>query len=309
MNEFELIQNYFNWPLTDPTVELGIGDDAAIFNLDSGYQLVTTTDTLSEGVHFFKDDSPENVAYKSLAVNLSDIAAMGAIAKWFTLAITLPKVDEIWLKKFSESLKETSSKYNVSLIGGDTTRGPLNVTITMMGVVEKSKAIKRSGANNGDNIYISGEIGNAALCLKKINEGEKPDKAEMIKLKRPIPRLDLGYALNGLASSCIDISDGLEQDLSHIIKASKVGAIIDVKKLPLSQLVGKYIKGNNDWSVPLCGGDDYELCFTAPKIFNSEIINIAKICKIRITKIGVISDSNNLKIKGYDGLGESYQHF
>jgi len=309
MDEFELIQNYFNWPLTDPTVELGIGDDAAIFNLDSGYQLVTTTDTLSEGVHFFKDDSPENVAYKSLAVNLSDIAAMGAIAKWFTLAITLPKVDEIWLKKFSESLKETSSKYNVSLIGGDTTRGPLNVTITMMGVVEKSKAIKRSGANNGDNIYISGEIGNAALCLKKINEGEKPDKAEMIKLKRPIPRLDLGYALNGLASSCIDISDGLEQDLSHIIKASKVGAIIDVKKLPLSQLVGKYIKGNNDWSVPLCGGDDYELCFTAPKIFNSEIINIAKICKIRITKIGVISDSNNLKIKGYDGLGESYQHF
>ena len=309
MDEFELIQNYFNWPLTDPTVELGIGDDAAIFNLDSGYQLVTTTDTLSEGVHFFKDDSPENVAYKSLAVNLSDIAAMGAIAKWFTLAITLPKVDEIWLKKFSESLKETSSKYNVSLIGGDTTRGPLNITITMMGVVEKSKAIKRSGANNGDNIYISGEIGDAALCLKKINEGEKPDKAEMIKLNRPIPRLDLGYALNGVASSCIDISDGLEQDLSHIIKASKVGAIIDVKKLPLSQLVGKYIKGNNDWSVPLCGGDDYELCFTAPKIFNSEIINIAKICKIRITKIGVISDSNNLKIKGYDGLGESYQHF
>ena len=309
MDEFELIQNYFNWPLTDPTVELGIGDDAAIFNLDSGYQLVTTTDTLSEGVHFFKDDSPENVAYKSLAVNLSDIAAMGAIAKWFTLAITLPKVDEIWLKKFSESLKETSSKYNVSLIGGDTTRGPLNITITMMGVVEKSKAIKRSGANNGDNIYISGEIGDAALCLKKINEGEKPDKAEMIKLNRPIPRLDLGYALNGVASSCIDISDGLEQDLSHIIKASKVGAIIDVKKLPLSQLVGKYIKGNNDWSVPLCGGDDYELCFTAPKIFNSEIINIAKICKIRITKIGVISDSNNLKIKGYDGLGKSYQHF
>ena len=309
MDEFELIQNYFNWPLTDPTVELGIGDDAAIFNLDSGYQLVTTTDTLSEGVHFFKDDSPENVAYKSLAVNLSDIAAMGAIAKWFTLAITLPKVDEIWLKKFSESLKETSSKYNVSLIGGDTTRGPLNITITMMGVVEKSKAIKRSGANNGDNIYISGEIGDAALCLKKINEGEKPDKAEMIKLNRPIPRLDLGYALNGVASSCIDISDGLEQDLSHIIKASKVGAIIDVKKLPLSQLVCKYIKGNNDWSVPLCGGDDYELCFTAPKIFNSKIINIAKICKIRITKIGVISDSNNLKIKGYDGLGKSYQHF
>ena len=178
-----------------------------------------------------------------------------------------------------------------------------------MGVVEKSKAIKRSGANNGDNIYVSGEIGDAALCLKKINEGEKPGKAEMVKLNRPIPRLDLGNALNGVASSCIDISDGLEQDLSHIIKASKVGAIIDVQKLPLSQSVVKYIEANNDWSVPLCGGDDYELCFTAPKNFNSEIIKIAKICKIRITKIGVISDSKNLKIKGYDGQGESYQHF
>ena len=309
MDEFQLIQNYFNWPLTDSNVELGVGDDAAIFNLDSGYQLVTTTDTLLEGVHFFKDDSPENIAYKSLVVNLSDIAAMGSIAKWFTLAITLPKLDEIWLKRFSESLKDTSSKYNVCLIGGDTTRGPLSITITMMGVVEKTKAIKRSGANNGDNIYVSGELGDAALCLKRINEGEKPDKAQMVKLNRPIPRLDLGNALNGLASSCIDVSDGLEQDLSHIIKASKVGAIIDVQKLPLSQSVVKYIEGNNDWSVPLCGGDDYELCFTAPKIFNSEIINIAKICKIKITKIGVINDLMNLKIKGYDGQGESYQHF
>ena len=201
MNEFELIQNYFNWPLSDPSIELGVGDDAAIFNLDSGYQLVTTTDTLSEGVHFFKDDSPEDIAYKSLAVNLSDIAAMGATAKYFTLAITLPILDEIWLEQFSESLKETSEKYHVSLIGGDTTRGPLNITITMMGVVEKSKAIKRSGARNGDNIYVSGEIGDAALCLKKINEGQKPHKAELIKLNRPIPRLELGSALKGLASS------------------------------------------------------------------------------------------------------------
>ena len=309
MDEFQLIQNYFNWPLTDSNVELGVGDDAAIFNLDSGYQLVTTTDTLLEGVHFFKDDSPENIAYKSLAVNLSDIAAMGAIAKWFTLAITLPKLNEIWLKKFSESLKDASSKYNVCLIGGDTTKGPLSITITMMGVVEKSKAIKRSGANNGDNIYVSGEIGDAALCLKKINEGEKPGKAEMVKLNRPIPRLDLGNALNGVASSCIDISDGLEQDLSHIIKASKVGAIIDVQKLPLSQSVANYIECNNDWSVPLCGGDDYELCFTAPKNFNLEVIKIAKICKIRITKIGVINDSKKLKIKGYEGQRKSYQHF
>ena len=309
MNEFELIQNYFNWPLSDPGIELGIGDDAAIFNLDSGYQLVTTTDTLSEGVHFFKNDSPEDIAYKSLAVNLSDIAAMGATAKCFTLALTLPKLDEIWLKQFSQSLKQTSKKYNVSLIGGDTTRGPLNITITMMGVVETSKAIKRSGARNGDNIYVSGEIGDAALCLKKINAGERPHKAELIKLNRPIPRIELGSALKGIANSCIDISDGLEQDLSHIIKASKVGAMVDIQELPLSQSMIKYIENNNDWALPLCGGDDYELCFTAPENFNSEIINIAEFCKIKITKIGVINDSKDLKIKGYDGQGHSYQHF
>jgi thiamine-monophosphate kinase len=309
MNEFELIKNYFNWPLRDPSIELGVGDDAAIFNLDLGYQLVTTTDTLSEGVHFFKDDSPEDIAYKSLAVNLSDIAAMGAKAKYFTLAITLPKLDEIWLQLFSKSLKETSEKYNVSLIGGDTTRGPLNITITMMGVVEKSKAIQRSGARNGDNIYVSGEIGDAALCLKKINEGEKPHKAELIKLNRPVPRLELGFALKGIASSCIDISDGLEQDLSHIINASKVGAVIDVQLIPLSQPMNKYIQHNDDWSLPLCGGDDYELCFTAATNFNSSIINIAEFCNIKITKIGVISDSKKLKIKGYNIEGESYQHF
>jgi thiamine-monophosphate kinase len=309
MNEFELIQNYFNWPLSDPDIELGIGDDAAIFNLDSGYQLVTTTDTLSEGVHFFKNDSPEDIAYKSLAVNLSDIAAMGATAKCFTLALTLPKLDEIWLKQFSQSLKQTSKKYNVSLIGGDTTRGPLNITITMMGVVETSKAIKRSGARNGDNIYVSGEIGDAALCLKKINAGERPHKAELIKLNRPIPRIELGSALKGIANSCIDISDGLEQDLSHIIKASKVGAMVDIQELPLSQSMIKYIESNDDWALPLCGGDDYELCFTAPENFNSEIINIAEFCKIKITKIGVINDSKDLKIKGYDGQGHSYQHF
>ena len=309
MNEFELIQNYFNWPLSDPDIELGIGDDAAIFNLDSGYQLVTTTDTLSEGVHFFKNDSPEDIAYKSLAVNLSDIAAMGATAKCFTLALTLPKLDEIWLKQFSQSLKQTSKKYNVSLIGGDTTRGPLNITITMMGVVETSKAIKRSGARNSDNIYVSGEIGDAALCLKKINAGERPHKAELIKLNRPIPRIELGSALKGIANSCIDISDGLEQDLSHIIKASKVGAMVDIQELPLSQSMIKYIESNDDWALPLCGGDDYELCFTAPENFNSEIINIAEFCKIKITKIGVINDSKDLKIKGYDGQGQSYKHF
>jgi len=309
MNEFDLINNYFSWQLNDSDIELGVGDDAAIVNLHSDFQLVTSTDTLSEGVHFFDDDLPEDIAYKSLAVNLSDIAAMGATAKWFTLALTLPSLDEVWLKHFSESLKETSQKYSVSLIGGDTTKGTLNISITIMGVVQKRCAIKRSGAKNGDYIYVSGDIGDAAHCLKKIKEGVKPNESELIKLKRPLPRLELGSALKNIASSCIDISDGLEQDLQHIIKASKVGAEIDVYDLPISEELNNYIKTSGNWSLPLCGGDDYELCFTANKEHESAIKNIAKIHNIRITKIGVISDSKRSEVKGYDGALKSYQHF
>jgi thiamine-monophosphate kinase len=309
MNEFDLIKSYFNWPLSDPSIELGVGDDAALFQIDSDCQLVTSTDTLSEGVHFFKDAHPGDIAYKSLAVNLSDIAAMGAQAKCFTLSLTLPKLDESWLQEFSDSLREASEFFNVSLIGGDTTKGPLNITITIMGTVKKSKAIKRSGAKNGDDIYVSGDLGRAALCLKKINEGSQPSTTELNKLNKPVPRLSLGSALKNIASSCIDISDGLEQDLSHILSASKVGAIIDSNNLPLSDTVKEYIKSTQDWGLPLCGGDDYELCFTSDKSNQSEIKKLSENLKVRITKIGVINNSLNLNIKGYDGLSKSFKHF
>jgi len=288
---------------------LGVGDDAALFQIDSDCQLVTSTDTLSEGVHFFKDAHPGDIAYKSLAVNLSDIAAMGAQAKCFTLSLTLPKLDESWLQAFSDSLREASELFNVSLIGGDTTKGPLNITITIMGTVKKSKAIKRSGAKNGDDIYVSGDLGRAALCLKKINEGSQPSTTELNKLNKPVPRLSLGSALKNIASSCIDISDGLEQDLSHILSASKVGAIIDSNNLPLSDTVKEYIKSTQDWGLPLCGGDDYELCFTSDKSNQSEIKKLSENLKVRITKIGVINNSLNLNIKGYDGLSKSFKHF
>ena len=309
MNEFELIQSYFDWQLNDSTIATGIGDDAAIFNLDKGYQLVTSTDTFSEGVHFFKDTSASDIAYKSLAVNLSDIAAMGATAKYFTLALTLPKLDQVWLKDFSESLKLTSEMFKVSLIGGDTSRGPLNISITIMGVIENSKAILRSNAKVGDAIYLSGHIGDAAHCLKKILDGLEPTKDELISLNRPFPRLNLGEALKEIANSCIDISDGLEQDLLHILKASNVGAEIDVRKLPLSKSLLNYIKSSNDWSLPLCGGDDYELCFTVPKAHEQLLKSISELCEVRITKIGVINNTKKLKIKGYDGPSNSYKHF
>ena len=309
MNEFDLIQSYFNWEVTDPSVELGVGDDAALFNLNPGHQLVTSTDTLVEGVHFFKDDSPIDIAYKSLAVNLSDMAAMGAAAKCYTLSLTIPELDKEWLKDFSSSLKESSRLFNVHLIGGDTSKGPLNISINMMGSIEINSSIKRSGANEGDEIYVSGELGSAAFCLKKIKKGEIPLESDLNALNRPIPRLELGSALKNLASSCIDVSDGLEQDLSHILKSSGVGAIIDTQELPLSDSVMQYVKDTNDWSLPLCGGDDYELCFTAGKSKRDKISAISESLGTRVTRIGEIISQKKLEVIGYKGPRNSYQHF
>ena len=309
MNEFDLIQSYFNWEITDTNIELGVGDDAALFTLNPGHQLVTSTDTLVEGVHFFKDALPRDIAYKSLAVNLSDMAAMGATAKCYTLSLTIPELDKEWLKDFSTSLKESSKLFNVDLIGGDTTKGPLNISINMMGSIEINSPIKRSGANDGDDIYVSGELGSAALCLKKIKKGEMPLESDLNSLNRPIPRLELGSALKNLASSCIDVSDGLEQDLSHILKSSGVGAIIDTQELPLSDSVMHYVKGTNDWSLPLCGGDDYELCFTAGKSKRDKISAISESLGIRVTRIGEINSQKKLEVVGYTGPRTSYQHF
>jgi len=309
MNEFDLIQSYFNWQITDQAIELGVGDDAALFNLQPGHQLVTSTDTLVEEVHFFKDSLPADLAYKALAVNLSDIAAMGAVAKCYTLSLTIPKIDQNWLEEFSSSLKESSKVFNVNLIGGDTSRGPLNITISMMGSIEIGSPILRSGARDEDDIYVTGDLGTAALCLKKIKEGVEPSQNELNKLNRPLPRLEFGSALIKLANSCIDVSDGLEQDLSHILKSSGVGAVIEAQKLPIDDSVNKYINKTHDWSLPLSGGDDYELCFTANIANRGEILRLSQELKIKVTKIGVINSSKKLVTIGYDGKTSSYQHF
>jgi len=309
MNEFDLIRDYFTWPIKDPSVALGVGDDAALFSLDQGYQLVTTTDTLTEGIHFSANTPAKDVAHKSLAVNLSDIAAMGAKAKYFTLAISLPKIDQSWLKEFSDSLRQLSGYYKVSLIGGDTTRGLLTITITMIGIVESSKALTRSGARSGDGVYVSGTIGEAGFCFWKLDNGLVPSNQEFKKLNCPTPRIELGLELKNLASACIDISDGLEQDLSHILKASSVGAVIEVDKIPISEALYIHIKDTNDWSIPLCGGDDYELCFTVPEDNEEALKMVSESCNVYITKIGVISELLGLQIEGFDGPRKSYQHF
>jgi len=309
MNEFDLISDYFTWPIKDPSVVIGVGDDAALFSLNQGYQLVTTTDTLIEGVNFGEGASAKDIAHKSLAVNLSDIAAMGAIAKYFTLAISIPKIDQSWLQEYSGSLRQLSDQYDVSLIGGDTTRGSLSITITMIGIVESSKALTRSGAQSGDEVYVSGTIGDAGFCFWKLSNGLIPSIQELKKLNCPTPRVKLGLELKNIASACIDISDGLEQDLSHILEASSVGAVIEVEKIPISEALDIYIKDTNDWSIPLCGGDDYELCFTIPKGNEEALLKISESCNVEITKIGVVSESLGLQIEGFDGPRISYQHF
>jgi thiamine-monophosphate kinase len=309
MHEFDLIREYFTWPTVENSIILGVGDDSAICDIESGYQLVTSIDTLIEGVHFPESTSPADIAHKALAVNLSDIAAMGALPKHFTLALTVPKIDQAWLKDFSQSLKKLSEQFGVSLIGGDTTKGPLSITISIIGWVESGKALRRSGAQIGDGIYVSNTIGDAAFALLQLNNNNSPIKDCLNKLNRPTPQVNLGRELLGVGSACIDISDGLEQDLSHILKASSVGAKIEVGKIPLSKVLADYVKKHNDWSLVLNGGDDYELCFTVPRNNQAMLGDISKHCGVKITQIGVVCKSSGLEIIGAKNAGKSYQHF
>jgi len=309
MHEFDLIREYFTWPSDENSIALGVGDDSAICDIESGYQLVTSIDTLIAGVHFPESTSASDIAYKALAVNLSDIAAMGALPKYFTLALTVPKVDQSWLKDFSRSLKQLSEQFGVSLIGGDTTKGPLSITISIFGWVESGEALRRSGAQIGDGIYVSNTIGDAAFALWQLNNNDVPIKGCLVKLNRPTPQIDLGRALVGVGSACIDVSDGIEQDLSHILKASSVGAKIDAGKIPLTKVLVDYVKKYNDWSLVLNGGDDYELCFTVSKNNQAMLGDISKRCGVKITQIGVICESVGLEIVGAKNIGKSYQHF
>jgi len=274
-SEFDIIRQYFSLDNTCDDVILCIGDDAAILNVPENHELIQSVDTLVACVHFPIETSAEDIAYKALAVNLSDMAAMGAEPAWFTLAITLPNDDENWLKKFSESLSSISKKYNVQLVGGDTTHGPLCISITINGFVEKGKALTRSNAQAGDKVYVSGNIGDAALALAAW-QGQcllTVDSATYLnhRLNRPTPQVELGLLLREYASSCIDISDGLLADLSHITTASNVGAKINFEDIPLSKEFRSNLT-DKELIVPLVlsGGDDYELCFTLPKENESE---------------------------------------
>lgn len=308
MNEFRLIERYFNWDSYHP-VNLNIGDDCAIIDNTADTQIVTSVDTLIEGVHFPKNTSAADIAYKALAVNLSDLAAMGATPKYFTLALTLAELNEVWLSEFSESLKRLAKEYRVDLIGGDTTKGALSITINIIGEVETGRALLRSGAQVDDLIYVSNTVGDAAYAWRLIEQGDRPVDFYLNRFHRPTPRVALAQQLVGVASSCIDISDGLEQDLSHILSRSKVGADIDIEAIPLSDEVATYINSTQDWCVALAGGDDYELCFTVSEKNIDQVESIEKELGTKLTKIGVVKANSGLKIKGLDKTCQSYQHF
>lgn len=270
--EFSLIARYFDRVRSSRLdVETGIGDDCALLNIPEKQTLAISTDTLVAGNHFLPDIDPADLAYKALAVNLSDLAAMGADPAWLTLALTLPEVDEPWLEAFSDSLFELLNYYDMQLIGGDTTRGPLSMTLGIHGYIPAGRALKRSGAKPGDWIYITGTLGDSAAGLAVLQNrllvAEETDARYFIKRHlRPTPRILHGQALRDIASAAIDLSDGLISDLGHIVKASGCGARVDVDALPKSDAMMRHVDAGQAQRWALSGGEDYELCFTVPEL-------------------------------------------
>ncbi|MDI1310050.1 MAG: thiamine-phosphate kinase [Methylotenera sp.] len=302
--EFNLIKQYFTRPTRH--TKLGVGDDAALISLSTGMEFAISADMLVAGTHFFADCDAYKLGWKSLAVNISDMAAMGANAKWATLAIALPDINASWLAEFSRGFFACADSFNVDLIGGDTTRGPLTISVQIMGEVPIGKAIKRSGAKVGDEIWVSGKLGDAALALAHIQSKlALPEAASLIcakALHAPQPRLALGLALRDIANSAIDISDGLLADLGHILEQSNVGAIVELSNIPHSTFVDYPIDLHDESlrKLVLAGGDDYELCFTAPVQMHAEIVKICEKIKLQLSCIGHITSNTGLILHGLE---------
>jgi thiamine-monophosphate kinase len=315
LGEFDLIRRFFTGQsVRRPETILGVGDDCALLRCPSGWDLAITVDTLVAGVHFLPEADPESLGHKALAVNLSDLAAMGAEPGWATLALTLPEVDERWLEAFARGFFALAGRHGLELVGGDTTRGPLSITIQAMGLVPEGGAIRRSGARPGDLVYVSGPLGSAGLGLK-IRLGQTAlEAADAVdRLEQPEPRVDFGRRLRGLASACIDISDGLAGDLGHILEASEVGAVLDWDCLPLPDSVRRYVADTGDWALPLTAGDDYELCFTVPPARKDEMEQRLSDAGLAAVPIGRIEPEPGLKLRKdgrtIDLTPAGYEHF
>lgn len=315
MNEFVLIDKFFkNCGIQRNDCLLGVGDDAALLRTRPGMDLVITQDTLVADVHFFSNAEPNSLGYKALAVNLSDLAAMGAEPAWFTLGLTLPKADPAWLASFAAGLCDLARATEIRLVGGDTTRGPLAFSITALGFCPSGTALRRSGAKVGDNIYVSGTLGDAGLALQKLYQGQPVAIALRERLERPTPRLALGQALRGLAHAAIDISDGLAADLGHILQQSNVGAELQLAALPHSENFKQYLVQGGNPTLALTAGDDYELCFTVAPQHRAELEAKALQLACPVTWIGEIKAEIGLRI--IDANGQAiilnqfgYEHF
>lgn len=314
--EFDLIARHFTRPAANAV--LGVGDDCALVDVSNGMDLAVSTDTMVSGTHFFPDVDPETLGHKALAVNLSDIAAMGAMPYWATLALTVPAVNHEWLGKFAKGFFDLAEEFGVSLIGGDTTKGPLTVTVTIMGEVPAGAALRRSGATVGNDIWVSGNLGDAALAvahrrgLLKLSEGEYMEA--VMRLYEPIPRVKLGQALRGLATSAIDISDGLIGDLHHVCALSKVGATVELERLPVSAIGARHVDTPAGLTAVAAGGDDYELCFTAPANSRDSIEDLTEVLGVPLTRIGEIRKGKGVSLLGAGGKpiaidGRGFDHF
>lgn len=310
-SEFDVIKKYFTFPVLREDVLLAGGDDCASVCVPENKQLLITTDTLISGVHFPQNTSPEDIAFKSLMVNLSDLAAMGAMPTWLTLAISLPDINESWLQAFSNQFAAVLSDFNICLIGGDTTKGALSITIQAMGLCDKDKLLRRDQAKLNDKIFVTGHLGGAAIGLQALqNQLNDENLLPCIqRLNRPQARVKFAEELVLYSKCAIDISDGLVADLGHVIKSSFCGATVDLSGIPLSSSTQYYFQQYNkniiDWSMVLTQGDDYELCFTVNNKNESAVTALAKKHQLKLSCIGEITDLNELVF--YDDKNELIQ--
>ncbi len=320
MAEFSIIEKYFtSLGREHSDTSLSVGDDAAIISVPDGFEMVVSVDTMTEGIHFFEGLSPELLAHKLLAVNLSDMAAMGARPKWVTLAMGLSSHDEQWLKRFSETFDKVAKAHGVQLIGGDTTEGPLVLSLTIMGLLPKGMSMQRSKAAVGDDIYCSGYIGDAALALTKLlgeqNLSDDVFSDVLPALHMPQPQVTLGQRLLGQVSCCIDLSDGLIGDGEHIAQQSGVSLEIEIRSLPISDAYRQYLKEGGFVKYAIAGGDDYQLLFTAPQGKESTFEKMAKELDVKITKIGRVTKQGDTLVQLLDDGKPSltklkaFQHF
>jgi thiamine-monophosphate kinase len=322
MNEFEAIGRYFQRSPRSADVKIGIGDDAAVLAPRAGIDYVVTVDMLVEGRHFTVDADPEALGHKTLAVNLSDLAAMGARPRFALLAGALPAIDAPWIETFMRGFDTLAARYDVELIGGDTTRGPRTLCVTAIGELPAGSSITRAGACVGDIVYVSGTLGGAALALEvhagRVHPGGAQDLSALERrLDRPEPRVALGIALRGIASSALDVSDGLTGDLGHVLDASHVGAAIDLAAVPCCELLRSLLRGGERavaLGALLAGGDDYELCFTASAAMRETIARLSRELALPLTPIGVITQEPGLVVRDERGealspLPRAFDHF